>query len=62
MHFFNKINDVDIIITCSEHMAFLMTIYPEHENDEMWLKNKQNEKFPKWFQEKVLHSIFVYLH
>jgi hypothetical protein len=35
-------------------MAFLMTRYPEHENDEMWLKNKQNEKFPKWFKEKVL--------
>jgi hypothetical protein len=38
----------------SEHMAFLMTKYPEHVNDEMWLKNKQNETFPKWFKEKVL--------
>ncbi|XP_074378722.1 uncharacterized protein LOC141720273 [Apium graveolens] len=37
-----------------EHMAFLMTKYPEYENDEMWLKNKQNETFPKWFKEKIL--------
>ncbi|XP_074362564.1 uncharacterized protein LOC141702850 [Apium graveolens] len=40
-----------------EHMAFLMTKYPEHENDEMWLKNKQNETFPKWFKEKIASNL-----
>lgn len=44
-----------VLIPCREHMALLMTIHPEHENDEMWLKNEQNETFPKWFKEKVLH-------
>ncbi|XP_074352334.1 uncharacterized protein LOC141691496 [Apium graveolens] len=41
-----------------EHMAFLMTNYPKYENDEMWLKNKQNETFPKWFKEKILRASF----
>ncbi|XP_074336466.1 uncharacterized protein LOC141673610 [Apium graveolens] len=27
--------------------------YPLHENDEEWLKNKQNETFPNWFQKKI---------
>ena len=35
-------------------MSFLMTNYPEHENDEIWLKNKQNKIFPEWVKEKVL--------
>lgn len=39
---------------CSEHMSFLMETFPQHENDEIWLKHKQNELFPKWFKEKVL--------
>ncbi|KAK1366165.1 hypothetical protein POM88_041726 [Heracleum sosnowskyi] len=41
----------------AEHMAFLLTRYPEHENDEMWLKNKQNETFPKWFKEKIASDL-----
>ncbi|XP_074336562.1 uncharacterized protein LOC141673721 [Apium graveolens] len=41
----------------SEHMAFLMTKYLEHENDEMWLKNKQNETFRKWFKEKIASNL-----
>ncbi|KAL8156021.1 hypothetical protein AgCh_001187 [Apium graveolens] len=41
----------------SEHMAFLMTKYSEHENDEMCLKNKQNETFPKWFKEKIASNM-----
>ncbi|XP_074375135.1 uncharacterized protein LOC141716863 [Apium graveolens] len=36
----------------NEHMAFLVARYPLHENDEEWLKNKQNETFPNWFQKK----------
>nr|XP_017228842.1 PREDICTED: uncharacterized protein LOC108204064 [Daucus carota subsp. sativus] len=36
-----------------EHMCFLMTKYPANENNEMWLKNKQNETFPEWFKEKI---------
>ena len=52
-------------ILCSEHMSFLMTKYPTNENDEMWLKNKQNETFPKWFRENVLcalHNSFVHFY
>ncbi|XP_074351416.1 uncharacterized protein LOC141690524 [Apium graveolens] len=37
----------------NEHMAFLVARYPLHENDEEWLKNKQNETFPNWFQKKI---------
>ncbi|KAK1357021.1 hypothetical protein POM88_050277 [Heracleum sosnowskyi] len=40
-----------------EHMSFLMTKYPEHENDEVWLKKKQNEIFPRWFQEKIASDL-----
>ncbi|XP_074323114.1 uncharacterized protein LOC141660053 [Apium graveolens] len=36
-----------------EHMAFLVARNPLHENDEEWLKNKQNETFPNWFQKKI---------
>ena len=35
-------------------MSFLMETFPQHENDEIWLKHKQNELFAKWFKEKVL--------
>ncbi|XP_074347531.1 uncharacterized protein LOC141686391 [Apium graveolens] len=37
----------------SEHMASLMTRYQQHENDEVWLKNKQNAEFHKWFKKKI---------
>ena len=39
-------------------MSFLMDEFPEHGNDDMWLKNKQNETFPKWFKEKVLRMLY----
>ncbi|XP_063946024.1 uncharacterized protein LOC108212368 [Daucus carota subsp. sativus] len=42
----------NIAFTCSEHMAHLMMRFPQHENDEHWLKNKQNDEFPKWLQKK----------
>ncbi|KAL6570098.1 hypothetical protein OROMI_014612 [Orobanche minor] len=38
-------------------MAFLMMRYPQHENDELWLKNKQNDEFPKWFRKKILSEL-----
>ncbi|KAK1358602.1 hypothetical protein POM88_020143 [Heracleum sosnowskyi] len=50
-------NTTAVIPFFNEHMAFLMTKYPEHENDEMWLKNKQNETFPKWFKEKIASDL-----
>ena len=40
-------------------MCFLMTKYPANENNEMWLKNKQNETFPEWFKEKVLCALYL---
>ncbi|XP_063942600.1 uncharacterized protein LOC108203515 isoform X2 [Daucus carota subsp. sativus] len=36
-----------------EHMASLMTRFKHHENDEVWLKNKQNDTFPTWFRKKI---------
>ena len=60
MHFFSKINEIDF--PCSEHMALLMIKYPHHENDQEWLKHKQNETFAKWFQKKVLYIIFCVIY
>nr|XP_017239583.1 PREDICTED: uncharacterized protein LOC108212368 [Daucus carota subsp. sativus] len=45
-----NINDVRPYL--DEHMAHLMMRFPQHENDEHWLKNKQNDEFPKWLQKK----------
>ena len=51
-----------IDFTCSEHMASLMLRYQQHENDEVWLKTKQNEQFPEWFRKKVSFiSVFITL-
>ncbi|XP_074356729.1 uncharacterized protein LOC141696494 [Apium graveolens] len=50
-------NTITVRPYIDEHMAFLMTKYPKHENDEMWLKNKQNETFPKWFKEKIASNL-----
>ncbi|XP_074342713.1 uncharacterized protein LOC141680130 [Apium graveolens] len=36
-----------------EQMASLMTRYQQHENDEVWLKNKENAEFHKWFRKKI---------
>ncbi|XP_063941378.1 uncharacterized protein LOC135149567 [Daucus carota subsp. sativus] len=41
----------------NEHMSFLMTKYPANENNEMWLKNKQNETFPEWFRAKIASDL-----
>ncbi|XP_063949929.1 uncharacterized protein LOC135152766 [Daucus carota subsp. sativus] len=41
-----------------EHMSFLMTKYPEYKNDKMWLRNKQNATFPKWFKDKIGADLF----
>ncbi|XP_074323383.1 uncharacterized protein LOC141660306 [Apium graveolens] len=40
-------------ISIREHMASLMERYPQHENDQVWLKNKQNDQFPEWFKKKI---------
>nr|XP_017225403.1 PREDICTED: uncharacterized protein LOC108201627 [Daucus carota subsp. sativus] len=41
----------------NEHMSFLMTKYPANENNEMWLKNKQNETFLEWFRAKIASDL-----
>ncbi|XP_074369114.1 uncharacterized protein LOC141709517 [Apium graveolens] len=37
----------------SEHMASLMVRYQQHENDQVWLKNKQNDQFAELFKKKI---------
>ncbi|XP_074359908.1 uncharacterized protein LOC141700032 [Apium graveolens] len=46
-------NSNDIRPYFDEHMASLMERYPQHENDQVWLKNKQNDQFPEWFKKKI---------
>ncbi|XP_063946792.1 uncharacterized protein LOC135146808 isoform X2 [Daucus carota subsp. sativus] len=46
-------NSNDIRPYFEEHMASLMTRFKHHENDEVWLKNKQNDTFPTWFRKKI---------
>ncbi|XP_074326529.1 uncharacterized protein LOC141664476 [Apium graveolens] len=36
-----------------EHMVSLMTRFKQHENDQVWLKTKQNDEFPTWFRKKI---------
>ncbi|XP_074356779.1 uncharacterized protein LOC141696552 [Apium graveolens] len=46
-------NSNDIRPYFDEHMTSLMERYPQHENDQVWLKNKQNDQFPEWFKKKI---------
>ncbi|XP_074323263.1 uncharacterized protein LOC141660197 [Apium graveolens] len=36
-----------------EHMVSLMTRFKQHENDQVWLKTKQNDEFPTWLRNKI---------
>ncbi|XP_074369118.1 uncharacterized protein LOC141709581 [Apium graveolens] len=46
-------NSNDIRPYFDEHMASLMVRYPQHENDQVWLKNKQNDQFAELFKKKI---------
>ncbi|XP_074347014.1 uncharacterized protein LOC141685834 [Apium graveolens] len=50
-------NSTDVVPYFDEHLSFLMDQFPERGNDEIWLKKKQNETFPKWFKEKIASNL-----
>ncbi|XP_074369103.1 uncharacterized protein LOC141709096 [Apium graveolens] len=50
-------NSNDIRPYFDEHMASLMVRYPQHENDQVWLKNKQNDQFAEWFKKKIVTEL-----